>query len=170
MKVCTRCGTKKPLSEFHKAGVNKPNRASACKVCEAERKKESYYADVETTRAKGRRYSARFRSTPRGWANDLLSGAKRRAKKQRVACTLTLDWIEDKLSQQCAVTGLSFDLVRGKGRWRKQPFAPSIDRKKAGGDYTADNCRVVCLVVNEAMNQWGLEPVLIMADALRQTK
>ena len=55
---------------------------------------------------------------------------------------------------QCSVTGvpLSLDFESHDGR---KPYAPSIDRIDNTKGYTEDNCRVVCLAANIAMNTWG---------------
>ncbi len=53
---------------------------------------------------------------------------------------------------QCAVTGTPLSLVT-VGRHR--PFAPSIDRRDSSAGYTKENCRVVCMAANFAMNAWG---------------
>lgn len=50
---------------------------------------------------------------------------------------------------RCAVSGIPFD-PPGKG-----PFAPSVDRIDASRGYQSGNVRVVCNIVNYAMNEWG---------------
>lgn len=37
----------------------------------------------------------------------------------------------------------------------KEPFAPSLDRITPGLGYVAANVRIVCTIVNFAMNVWG---------------
>ncbi len=64
------------------------------------------------------------------------------------------------------MSGFPFDLTTGRGRWQKFPFVPSLDRKTPALGYTEDNCRVVCLIVNEAMNRWGFDPLLKLARRL----
>lgn len=53
---------------------------------------------------------------------------------------------------RCALTGIRFRITREKGR---QPFAPSIDRIDSTKGYTAKNCRLVCVIVNYALNEFG---------------
>ena len=65
----------------------------------------------------------------------------------------------------CEVTGIEFDFTAAKG-----PFSPSIDRVRAGGKYTEENCRVVCWALNSAMGTWGLEPVLKIASTLLEQR
>ncbi len=111
------------------------------------------------------------RAAGRGWADSLLGGARRRAKRQGVECTVTRDWLQAELDRGvCAVSGMRFDLTTGRGRWQKFPFTPSLDRIVARGDYTPGNCRVVCLIVNEAMNRWGVQPLLTLAQHMVKTR
>ena len=61
-------------------------------------------------------------------------------------CTLTVEWIEQRLLQGvCEVTGIAFEM---KGD--RRPFMPSIDRIDSGKGYTPDNCRVVLWIINAA--------------------
>lgn len=54
---------------------------------------------------------------------------------------------------RCMVSGVPFSLDRyGSNR---APFAPSIDRIDSGREYDQDNVRLVCQLVNLAMNVWG---------------
>ena len=64
---------------------------------------------------------------------------------------------------RCALTGRAFDLRQvGQGKARR-PFAPSIDRVDASGGYTRDNIRLVCQVVNFALNAYGEDVFYEMA-------
>ena len=171
MKTCAKCDEEKPLDEFHRSRGKPQGRMSRCRSCEAERSRQRYYRDVEKSRARGRLHSQTHRQTPRGRATSLLGQAKRRARLQGVHCTLSAEWIAARIEQgHCEISRLPFDMSTGNGRWKKQPYAPSIDRVTAGGEYTEKNCRVVCLVLNEAMGQWGLQPVLELAVALLERK
>jgi hypothetical protein len=63
------------------------------------------------------------------------------------------------------LSGIPFEFER---RWRGQrrPFAPSLDRINSAKGYVYSNCRLVCVAVNIAMNEWGLEPLLRVAREL----
>ena len=61
-------------------------------------------------------------------------------------CTLTVEWIEQRLLQGvCEVTGIAFER---KGD--RRPFMPSIDRIDSSKGYTPENCRVVLWIINAA--------------------
>lgn len=66
---------------------------------------------------------------------------------------------------RCAVTGLPFsDEQIGTGK-AKRVFAPSLDRLNGERSYTRDNCRLVMVGINFAMNRWGLDTYLLLARA-----
>lgn len=169
MKHCSKCGEAKPPSAYHRATSKRSGHASACKTCESARKQKEYRRDAGRSRARAREHTARHRASGKAAVSDLMAGARRRANQQGVRFELTRGWLEEKLQRGlCEVSGLPFEHTAGGGRWKKQPFSPSVDRIVAGGPYTPNNCRVVCLIVNEAMNQWGLEPLIKLVGAMRR--
>lgn len=93
------------------------------------------------------------------YMTNVLARARQNAKG-RGRCmefSITADDVVQKLRRgkyRCSVTGvpLSLEVLSHDGR---KPFAPSIDRIDNRQGYTADNCRVVCLAANIAMNTWG---------------
>ena len=96
-------------------------------------------------------------------AVSLLSSARRRARKTRRACSLTLEWVTAKLDTKvCAATGIAFKLGRGK----RTAWSPSIDKIDPRGGYTPENCRVVVWIYNAAKSEFTDDAVLILAGAL----
>jgi hypothetical protein len=74
---------------------------------------------------------------------------------------------------KCAVSGLPFrERKIGSGK-AQRVYAPSLDRKDPNRGYTRDNCWLVMVGVNFAMNRWGLDTYLELAEAsinhLRET-
>jgi hypothetical protein len=63
------------------------------------------------------------------------------------------------------VTGLPFSLEKIGSGAAKKVFAPSLDRIQAGGCYSRENCRLVMVGVNFAINSWGLDTYLRLAEA-----
>lgn len=54
----------------------------------------------------------------------------------------------------CELSGLKFDLLNLRGH-RRRPFAPSIDRIDSTLGYTVQNCRLVVVILNLAINEFG---------------
>jgi len=65
----------------------------------------------------------------------------------------------------CAVTGIPFsnDVPEG-AKWA--PFSMSVDRIDSKQGYHYENCRIVCLLVNLAMNNWGASAMVRVAKAM----
>ena len=66
---------------------------------------------------------------------------------------------------RCAVTGLNFSEEKVGGGRAKRAFAPSIDKIDPSGVYELENCRLVMVAINFALNAWGLEVYLDLAEA-----
>lgn len=116
-------------------------------------------------------YDITLEETPIGWdhleawARQLYRDTRKRAERRGVPFTITQDEFAYRLARtqgKCEVSGVPFDLSRDSNLYRR-PFAPSIDRINNANGYTKRNCRVVCVVVNLAMNEWGLDPLVKVA-------
>jgi hypothetical protein len=68
----------------------------------------------------------------------------------------------------CAVSGIPFPL--GERGQNERPFFPSIDRIDPKKGYTINNVRLVCMIVNLAMHNWGEGPLIKLARALRANR
>lgn len=65
---------------------------------------------------------------------------------------------------RCAISGISFETPKK----RRQPFGPSLDRIVPGGPYTKGNVRLVCNIVNFAMNEWGEAALRELVDKMTE--
>lgn len=94
----------------------------------------------------------------RAFLRNLLVRSRSRAKVRRLEHELTLADVTamwTRSAGRCEVSGLSFHVAAVRGR--RGPYTPSIDRIDSADGYRWANCRPVCLAVNVAINEWGLE-------------
>jgi hypothetical protein len=71
----------------------------------------------------------------------------------------------ERCSGRCKITHLDFsDEKVGLGQ-AKRAYAPSLDRIDPEGLYAADNCRLVMVAINFALNAWGEEVYVCLARA-----
>jgi hypothetical protein len=106
------------------------------------------------------------------WQAEIYTQAKRNAPHRKIPFELTrseFDQIVEKADGCCMVSGIPFNRRAYKGTNRR-PFAPSLDRIDSRKGYSLENCRLVCQIVNIAMNAWGVEPLMILAEYLMTKK
>lgn len=92
------------------------------------------------------------------WQNRLFRDTRKNAIKRCIPWGLTLEQFKALITasgMRCAVSGILLDL--GRSEHGRRPFYPSLDRKNSAEGYTVENCRIVCVAANLAMNQWGEE-------------
>lgn len=116
----------------------------------------------------GRQSFATYYMTTRGRASHMLNNARQRSKRLGVTCSLTSDWLQDRLiAGYCEVTEIAFDMTAGDGKGsRKNPFAPSVERKDPTGPYSPENCVMTVWIYNRAKGAFRLEDLLTLARAL----
>lgn len=110
-----------------------------------------------------RTLSEHWNSTPE-WQRRMYFNAERRAIEAEKSFKLTPDEFFALLvaaDGKCQVSGLP--LEPGISR---SPFAPSLDRKDCAIGYELGNVRIVCHIANVAMNSWGIDPLMTLANAL----
>lgn len=93
-------------------------------------------------------------------ASRLSRSVNSRAIHQyRVPCEIDTAWVLRAIERQggrCAVSGLPFSYERGlPTKDGRNPMAPSVDRIDNAKGYEKNNCRLVILAVNVALNLWG---------------
>ena len=66
---------------------------------------------------------------------------------------------------RCSLSGIPLS-KRIASDGRRDPWAASIDRIESRHGYTPDNIRVVCMVANFAMNEWGQDTLVRLARGM----
>ncbi len=103
------------------------------------------------------------------WITDLFNNTKKRATLKGVEFALELDdllLIAKRSGGQCEVSQIPFDFSSSPEKGYRRPYYPSIDRKDARRGYNKDNCRLVCVAVNYAMNIWGEHVLRAIANGI----
>ena len=65
----------------------------------------------------------------------------------------------------CPLSGSYFE-PDPEGNSPASPYQPSLDRIDASAGYKPGNVRIVCLLINLAMNRWGEEPLRKIAERI----
>lgn len=119
---------------------------------------------METVDAQGAAEIPRC-ETPRGPCSEyallaiaprIASQSRKRAKRSGIEFALTTDDVILLLQRsegRCELTGIYFDLTEAGGN--RRPWHPSLDRIDSKGGYSLDNCRIISVAANLAMNEWG---------------
>lgn len=90
------------------------------------------------------------------YCRSTIGGSRHRAKRTGVAHDIDVDFLIDLFIAQnskCAVSGIVMEVSSDRFGG---PFGPSLDRIVPALGYTRGNLRLVCQIVNVAMNAWGL--------------
>lgn len=88
----------------------------------------------------------------------ILRRTRGRARRCGFAIDVDLEFLQSLWEAQeghCAVSGIEFSDEYHKNAFVKTPFEPSLDRIDSSGGYTKGNVRLVCMIANFAMGQWG---------------
>ena len=149
--ICTHCGEEKKPSDFSKTGWKGTYR-KICKECRNILAKEWRDSRKGTAAHK---------------AQELVRGAKERAKKKGLPFNLTTKWAEAILENgYCQLSGLPFDLNSTPRAWN----CPSLDQIMPGGGYTVSNTRIVLFSVNTGCGTWGENTLLRVALSITEKR
>ncbi len=161
LKTCARCHVVKDISRFSPASARVIDKVHGwCKACRAAN---------ENSRRKSRRIidaqHDRYETDMEFRARELLRAVGKKCRRLGLVMDLDQEWLAVKLrAGVCELSGVTFNMdVRSR---KANVRTPSIDRIKAGSGYTKDNCRVVAFGVNSALQAWGLEAFMELAEGL----
>jgi len=110
----------------------------------------------------------RKRETQSDWAKKLFYSVRSNARTRGIDVYIDYNWILSQFEsgdRRCAISGIPFDFGYNS-KYRRRPFAPSVDRIDSSLPYTPENCRLVCCVANYAMNSWDDEVLIKLAHGV----
>jgi len=113
----------------------------------------------------------RFENAPE-WLLILAISAQKRAKSKGIEFSLTpMDLVEiaREAKGRCVVSGFPFTFLRQE-ELRVNPFVPSIDRIDSRVGYIRSNVRLVCWIVNVALQDWGDKPFLEIVEFMKNNQ
>ena len=158
MKVCTKCNAQvvpqgtswcKDCTKIYRKKYRESNKERIAKLNHDWRQnnKEHY---------KEHQYD--YYATVKGRIQNLLKGARKRAKAKSMQYDLDIIWLTNLFKEQnnkCLLTGLDFNIPTNRNGSKAHPLAPSLDRINSGEGYTKINTRLVCVAINYGMNEFG---------------
>jgi hypothetical protein len=162
---CTRCKSQKHSSMFNKHPLRADTYCKMCISCTEKQKNyrekhknafkkstQKYYKKNKTKIIKIR--EKRF-NTLIGRLKNILSGIKNRSGPENY--DLDIDFLMSLYNNQngqCALTKLKMSFINDS-QFRVDPFMISVDRINPSLGYIKSNVRLVCAIVNYALNEFG---------------
>ena len=192
MITCNICHQTKNDEEFYLRSNGRPRKE--CKSCrslknskyyinneETIKQQVTYYKKInvekikqdaieyyKTNKEKIREDQKAYQNSPRGRLIHLLSDASSRSKTKKKRFDLDIDFLLEMFEKQngkCILTDIDFSFEKPKN-YRVDPWTISIDRIDSKLGYTKDNVRLVCTIVNFALNEWGEDVLRTMSKAI----
>ena len=109
---------------------------------------------------------------PANVAKTLLKRAKDSAYSREIEFNLSLSHVDHLIAncnRRCSISGVELDIC-SDGRYTLNPWAPSLDRVDSARGYVEGNCRIVCVAVNIALNQWGIDVLHAIVDGIQKVR
>lgn len=160
-----------PVPEFSTRYRDEPEARRFIAEWESRRHAEILREIREIERASDRLKSSGKSAVLPPWATQLWRDARYRATKQQVEFTLSEDdmvFLVARANGRCELSNIAFSGAKA-GRAFRRPYLASIDRIDAFGGYTRANCRLVNCAINTAMNEWGENTFLRIAEGAVRT-
>lgn len=192
---CWICKTEKELEiDFYKDCIDALGYQKACKDCQKKRNNKYRETHGEYFKQKGLenyekekekdpdfnkkryvKYKPQYKKREDEWLRSvrgrlysLFQSAKERAKKYNFSIEIDLDFLLErfeKIKGKCELSEIPFSFERF-GKIKRNPFALSLDRIDSEKGYTKDNVRLVCVIVNLSLNNFGDEAFFKMCEAV----
>lgn len=186
MKTCSKCKNSKQENEFHKNAnyckdckkmYNAENKNSL-----SEKRKQYHLENRDRENSRNNQYYQINKEDRKKYYDShkdhfhryyirsnygsldkqikaVLVRCKKRAKQYEMLFDLDVEFVRELYTIQngkCLLTDIDFDLEQPQ-EMSMRPFSMSIDRIDSTKDYTKDNVRLVCAIVNFAINGFGID-------------
>ena len=102
------------------------------------------------------------------WLHASIRRAEKRSKASGRPCRISVAdfvFIAKRSGGRCEVTGIPFSDELA-GYKQRRPYRQSLDRIDSSREYSLENCRLVCTILNLAMGTWGAEALHRIAAGL----
>lgn len=199
MKLCSKCKQEKQETDFHrnanyckscKKQYNKENQKSL-----KEKRKIDYIKNKTRDDLRNKQYYQEKKEERKQYYEDnksrfhdhyikasygssdkqimvLVNRTKQRALRNKLNYDIDFDFINSLFKNQngkCLLTGIDFDLEKPQ-KTSIRPFSMSLDRIIPELGYMQTNVRLVCSIVNLALNEFGLDSFDKMCQSYYQRK
>lgn len=180
-RKCWICKEEKELNNsfFNKDSTDSYGFQKSCKECQKKksaeyRKKNKEYFDkknkehynkgdnkkrYEKYRDNFLRKKAEYDTSLRGKMYNLLEAARSRAKRKNIDIDIDIEFLLELYEKQkgrCALTNIEFTFERNSNGVKNfLPYNPSIDRIDSKKGYTKDNVRLLLVIMNLSLNNFG---------------
>lgn len=146
-KTCNMCELTLPVTEFHKRATGRSGYMTTCKSCTSARSAIRYKEKKEHIQEVGKKWREKQRNAVHGNFELYFKRLVKRVKT--ISAEDCLDLFE-KQNGLCAISGVPLTCIVGDLGEHPKTNA-SLDRiihGDVGGQYTKDNVRLVCSIVN----------------------
>jgi len=146
-KICNVCEQSLPITEYHKRATGRSGHMTTCKSCTSARAALRYKEKKQHILAVGKKWREKQRTDIHGNFELYFKRLVKRVKTLSVEDCLDL---YKKQNGLCAISGVPLTCIVGELGEHPKTNA-SLDRivhGEVGGQYTKDNVRLVCAIVN----------------------
>jgi len=162
MLVCRVCKQAFDFSFFSKDSRRPNGFRSACKVCSAkefQRYRNSPAYQERLGRQKTARAQEKKENPVARWAAMTFGNAKKRAKENGLACTISKQWLIANAPKTCPLLEIALDY----GATASVPASASIDRVDSAGGYTPTNCKIISFKANRIKSNATVAELQLLA-------
>ena len=147
MPICNLCKVDQPVDNFHRRATGRKGHMTTCKTCTSAKAALRYEEKKEYIQSVGKKWRETQRQKIHGNFELYFKRLVKRVKTLSVEDCLEL---YERQNGLCAISGVSFTCIVGELGEHPKTNA-SLDRiihGENGGQYTKDNVRLVCAIVN----------------------